>query len=215
MSILALSGSLMSMQFSPQLTHGGIPDLEAGLALKHLLTPVAEHIAMPGGGGSPAGLLERSAQSSCIDWSLSSTLIWAIGRSTPITNVMVSLEMLAYTSPSQVYPHPAMRAVYGDRGDFIALVANDSAEPLLPELDEAMGQHVPTKVLPVPNGGHGTQGVRLSDHSPFWDQGYDALMVTDTSLMRNPRYHQMSDTVDTLDLPFFCGVVEGLAGALG
>jgi hypothetical protein len=25
----------------------------------------------------------------------------------------------------------------------------------------------------------------------------------------------MSDTVETLDLPFFCGVVEGLAGALG
>lgn len=129
--------------------------------------------------------------------------------------LMVSLEMLAYTSPSQDYPHPAMRAVYGDRGDFIALVANDSAEPLLPELAEAMGRHVPTKTLPVPNSGHGIQGVRLSDHSPFWDRGYDALMVTDTSFMRNPHYHQMTDTVETLDLPFFCGVVEGLAGALG
>jgi Zn-dependent M28 family amino/carboxypeptidase len=57
--------------------------------------------------------------------------------------------------------------------------------------------------------------VRLSDHSPFWDQGYDALMVTDTSFMRNPYYHQMSDTVETLDLPFFSGVVEGLAEGLG
>jgi hypothetical protein len=52
--------------------------------------------------------------------------------------------------------------------------------------------------------------VRLSDHSPFWDQGYDALMVTDTSFMRNPLYHQMSDTVETLDLSFLCGVVEGV-----
>jgi hypothetical protein len=42
---------------------------------------------------------------------------------------------------------------------------------------------VPTKVLPVPNGGRDTPDVRLSDHSPFWDQGYDALMVTDTSFM--------------------------------
>jgi len=65
---------------------------------------------------------------------------------------------------------------------------------------------VPTKVLPVPNGGRAIPDVRLSDHSPFWDQSYDALMVTDTSLMRNPHYHQMTDTVEKLDLPFFCGV---------
>lgn len=129
--------------------------------------------------------------------------------------LMVSLEMLAYTSPSQAYPHPAMRAVYGDRGDFIALVANASAGLLLPGLARAMGRHVPTKVLPVPNGGRDIPDVRLSDHSPFWDQGYDALMVTDTSFMRNPHYHRMSDTVETLDLPFFCRVVEGLGGTLG
>jgi hypothetical protein len=28
--------------------------------------------------------------------------------------------------------------------------------------------------------------------------------------MRNPHYHQMSDTIDTLDLPFLARVVEGL-----
>lgn len=37
---------------------------------------------------------------------------------------------------------------------------------------------------------------------PLWDAGYNALMVTDTSFMRNPQYHQPSDTIDTLDLPF-------------
>jgi hypothetical protein len=64
-----------------------------------------------------------------------------------------------------------------------------------------MGRYVKTKVLPVPKRGAAIPDVRLSDHSPFWDQGYNALMVTDTSYMRNPHYHQMSDTVDTLDLP--------------
>ena len=128
--------------------------------------------------------------------------------------LMVSLEMLAYTSAEQSYPLPAMRAVYGDRGDFIALVANAGAGLLLPGLARAMGRHVPTKVLPVPNGGRAIPDVRLSDHSPFWDGGYNALMVTDTSFMRNPHYHQMSDTVDTLDIPFFCQVVEGLDAAL-
>jgi Zn-dependent M28 family amino/carboxypeptidase len=127
--------------------------------------------------------------------------------------LMVSLEMLAYTSAEQKYPLPAMRAVYGDRGDFIALVANAGAGLLLPGLARAMGRHVPTKVLPVPNGGRAIPDVRLSDHSPFWDAGYNALMVTDTSFTRNPHYHQMTDTVETLDLGFFSAVVEGLAAA--
>ena len=100
--------------------------------------------------------------------------------------LMVSLEMLAFTSEEQAYPHPAMRHVYGSRGDFIGLVANTSAGLMLPGLSAAMGRHVTTKVLPVPNGGRGIPDVRLSDHSPFWDAGYNALMVTDTSLMRNP-----------------------------
>jgi hypothetical protein len=39
-------------------------------------------------------------------------------------------------------------------------------------------------------------------------------MVTDTSFMRNPHYHQMSDTIDTLDLHFLAAVVEGLDSAL-
>jgi hypothetical protein len=64
------------------------------------------------------------------------------------------------------------------------------------------------------NGGRAIHDGRLSDHSPFWDQGYNALMVTDTSFMRNPHYHQMGDTIDTLDLAFFASVVEGLDQAL-
>jgi len=108
-----------------------------------------------------------------------------------------------------------MRAIYGDRGDFIALVANTGAGLLLPGLARAMGQHVITKVLPVPNGGRDIPDVRLSDHSPFWDAGYDALMVTDTSFMRNPHYHQMSNTIETLDLDFLAAVVNGLDQAFG
>jgi Zn-dependent M28 family amino/carboxypeptidase len=128
--------------------------------------------------------------------------------------LMVSLEMLAFTSEEQSYPHEAMRAVYGNRGDFIALVANAGSALMLPGLARAMGRHVSTKLLPVPDGGRAIPDVRLSDHSPFWDAGYNALMVTDTSFMRNPHYHQMSDTIDTLDLPFLAAVVDGLDDAL-
>jgi hypothetical protein len=94
------------------------------------------------------------------------------------------------------------------------MIGNLGATPLLPGLARRMGKHVRTKVLPVPNAGRALPDVRLSDHSPFWDQGYDAVMVTDTSFMRNPNYHQMSDTIDSLDLSFLAAVTEGLDAAL-
>jgi len=129
-------------------------------------------------------------------------------------HLMLSLEMLGYTAEVQNYPHEAMKAVYGSRGDFIALVANTGAAALLPGLSRGMGAHVKTKVLPVPFKGRQLPDVRLSDHSPFWDEGYNAVMVTDTSFMRNPHYHQPSDTIETLDLPFLQAVINGLDAAI-
>ena len=128
--------------------------------------------------------------------------------------LMVSLEMLGYTAPEQRYPIAAMGALYGARGDFIAVVGNMATAPLLPALAWRMGRHVPTRVLPVPNRGRGLPDVRLSDHSPFWDVGYDALLITDTSFLRNPHYHLPSDTIDSLDLPFLAAVSEGVAAGL-
>jgi len=53
------------------------------------------------------------------------------------------------------------------------------------------------------------QASRLSDHSPFWDAGYPALMITDTSFLRNPHYHLPTDTADTLDFDFLTKVAQG------
>ena len=128
--------------------------------------------------------------------------------------LMVSLEMLAYTSDTQRYPHPVMSKIYGTRGDFIALVGNARSSLMLPGLAHRMGKYVKTKILPVPRAGKDVPEVRLSDHSPFWDRGYNALMVTDTSFMRNPNYHLMSDTLNTLDLGFLRSVINGIDTAL-
>jgi Zn-dependent M28 family amino/carboxypeptidase len=128
--------------------------------------------------------------------------------------LMVSLEMLGYTSSQQRYPLAAMRHLYGERGDFLALVANLKALPLLPALARRLGRHVPTKLLPVPRAGRLLPDVRRSDHSPFWDKGYAAVMATDTSFLRNPNYHQASDTIASLDLPFLTAVTTGLAQGL-
>lgn len=128
--------------------------------------------------------------------------------------LMVSLEMLAFTGAEQRYPLPALRWLYGRRGDFIAVIGNLRSLPRLPGLSHRLGRHVRTKILAVPLRGRLLPDVRRSDHSPFWDAGYRAVMITDTSFLRNPHYHRMSDTVATLNLDFFSRVTEGLARAL-
>ena len=75
---------------------------------------------------------------------------------------------------------------------------------------------LPIETLSVPGNGMLIPAVRLSDHSPFWDLGYPALMVTDTSFYRNPHYHSATDTIETLDLEFMAKVCEGVVrGILG
>jgi len=57
-------------------------------------------------------------------------------------------------------------------------------------------------------------GVGLSDNWSFWQEGYPALMVTDTAFFRNPHYHQPSDLPDTLDYARMSELVSGLARAI-
>ncbi len=52
--------------------------------------------------------------------------------------------------------------------------------------------------------------VRLSDHSSFWDQGFEAVMITDTSFYRNPYYHLPSDTMEKLEYSFMAELINSL-----
>jgi hypothetical protein len=53
-------------------------------------------------------------------------------------------------------------------------------------------------------------GVGWSDHWSFWQQGYPAVMVTDTATFRDPNYHLRSDVIAHLDFERLARVVEGL-----
>jgi Zn-dependent M28 family amino/carboxypeptidase len=127
--------------------------------------------------------------------------------------LMMSLEMLGYcnaTPGSQNYPPPLER-FYPNHGDFIALIGNLRTLPDLINLSRSIRQSgTPSEWLPVPNRGLIVRDTRRSDHAPFWDAGYPAIMVTDTANMRNPHYHKPSDTIATLNLNFLTGVCEGL-----
>ena len=41
--------------------------------------------------------------------------------------------------------------------------------------------------------------IELSDHRGYWEQGFPALMITDTAPLRNPNYHKSTDRLATLD----------------
>lgn len=53
-----------------------------------------------------------------------------------------------------------------------------------------------------------------SDQRSYWRFGYDAVMINDTSFMRNPNYHMVSDTIDTLDFEKMTGVVSSCYHAI-
>ena len=131
--------------------------------------------------------------------------------------LMLSLEMLGYCNDaqgSQTYPD-LIKPFYSDRANFIALVGNLSAILDINRLAKQMKQHgTPIAVLADPSAGKLVPITGFSDHRPFWEQKYRAIMVTDTAMLRNPHYHKASDTIETLDLDFLTNTCQSLIAAL-
>ena len=119
--------------------------------------------------------------------------------------LMLSLEMLGYCNDakgSQSYPD-LIKPFYSDRANFIALVGNLSSIGDMLRLRQRMQQSgTPIEVLPDPSGGKLVPITGFSDHRPFWEKKYRAIMVTDTAMLRNPHYHRATDTIASLDLDF-------------
>ena len=130
-------------------------------------------------------------------------------------HLMLSLEMLGYFSDqprSQRYPLDVLSRIYPDTGSFIALIGNAEILFKMRTLKRYLVQAgAPCEWLPVVNQGRQIPGTRDSDHAPFWDAGYPAMMVTDTAHLRNPHYHTASDRIETLDIEMMAKITQGLA----
>lgn len=132
---------------------------------------------------------------------------------------MLCLEMVGYyrTEPGSQQIPPAiprlLRWAFPKRGDFLAAVGNLRSWRLLWPFRRGFKRaaRFPLFTIALPELVH---EIRLSDNSSFWDHGYRALMLTDTSFLRNPHYHQPSDTSDTLDYERMARVTQGVAGGL-
>lgn len=101
------------------------------------------------------------------------------------------------------------------RGDFLGVIGNKKSMPLLKLFEEAK-HHVPTLNLityKAPMNGWLVIETRFSDHASFWNAGYQAVMLTDTAMFRNPYYHTLWDTPDKLNFSFMKDVAKVIVSA--
>jgi hypothetical protein len=133
---------------------------------------------------------------------------------------MLCLEMVGYyalTKGSQEIPPGIpkwMRRFFPDRGNFLAAVGNIPSWKICWQFRRGFKRgtrRMPLFSICLPEK---IGEIRLSDNSSFWDQGYPALMLTDTSYLRNPHYHQATDLPNTLDYPRMTEVTLGVASAM-
>ena len=125
---------------------------------------------------------------------------------------MLSIETIGFYSDepgSQNYPFPFSFA-YPSTGNFVGFVSDLGARPLLRQAVGSFRAHTafPSEGLAGPAF---VPGISWSDHWSFREQGYPALMVTDTAPYRYPHYHQPEDTPDRLVYDRAARVVCGLA----
>jgi Zn-dependent M28 family amino/carboxypeptidase len=114
---------------------------------------------------------------------------------------------------SQRYPSAFLDSLYPDRGNFVLVAGRFGDIGLTRQVKTAL---LGTTALPVVslNGPRWIPGMDFSDHYPYWDQGFTAVMITDTAFYRNTDYHTANDTADCLDYARMTQVVQGVHAAV-
>ena len=110
-----------------------------------------------------------------------------------------------YGMPKETIAFMRTRGIKPTIGNYVAIVGDEASAALLAMFDEAFspGMSIPTLPIVMPE-------MRLSDQLCYWDEGYPALMLTDTAPYRNPNYHKTTDTVETLDLQAMASITKNL-----
>jgi Zn-dependent M28 family amino/carboxypeptidase len=130
-------------------------------------------------------------------------------------DAVLILESVGFASSergSQIIPAFA-HIKAADIGNFLGVVSNSASSLIMKAFETAVSTNVPELPLycyKAPFSGHLIPETRFSDHSPFWDSGYPAIMLTDTAMFRNPNYHTEHDTADTLDPLFMAKVTQAV-----
>ena len=120
---------------------------------------------------------------------------------------MICYEMIGYYSDepgSQPVPDSSLVGLVPTVGNFIGVIGRPENGEFNQAFYQAMAKDSEIEVVGIglpdqhfPSALSGLVG--MSDQRNYWKFGYPALMINDTSFVRNPHYHQVTDTMDTLD----------------
>lgn len=129
---------------------------------------------------------------------------------------MLSIEMIGYfkdEKKTQNYPLGILSWFYGNKGNYITLVNKFNKGRFAKQFGRYFKK---TKTINTKKftGPKKLPGIDFSDHLNYWNYGYSALMITDTSFYRNKNYHQKTDTLETLDVGRMAKVIDGIYLAL-
>src|SRR5215813_6886735 len=137
-------------------------------------------------------------------------------REGAVVRVMFSLEMIGYFSDardSQHFPISAFSLFYPTEGNFISVVGKIDDGMLVRKIKKSMTGATTLPVYSI-NAPRLIRGVDLSDHLSYWQEGYPAVMITDTAFYRNANYHTADDTAERLDYRRMGQAVEGVYAAV-
>jgi len=126
--------------------------------------------------------------------------------------IMLSLEMIGYYSEledSQHYPLKLLEIFYPNQGNFIAIVDQTFSNWGL-KVKRGLSKYMSVPVYSI-NAPSIIPGVDFSDHRNYWKQGYDAVMITDTSFYRNMAYHTENDVAENLNYNKMAEVVYAVS----
>ncbi|MBX7171976.1 MAG: M28 family peptidase [Pyrinomonadaceae bacterium] len=124
------------------------------------------------------------------------------------------LEMIGYSTdkPNSQTSPANLPIKIPSVGNFLGIMGNQSSKNLVDEVLNLGKSYLPELTVLglklflgieklVPDLGR-------SDHLPFWQKGIPALMWTDTADFRNPNYHRLTDTPETLNYTFLKKVTQ-------
>jgi hypothetical protein len=130
------------------------------------------------------------------------------------------LEMVGYcqhTPHSQQIPSSLPISI-PNIGNFLSIIGNQYSNPLVDATLKKAKTYLPTFPVMGLKVFLGLENVftvlKRSDHAPFWQAKMSALMWTDTAEFRNPNYHGLTDTPDTLDYTFLRQVTQLLIASV-
>ena len=105
-----------------------------------------------------------------------------------------------------------------NRGDFICLTVKDEDSAysgIFTEYADSIG--LPNLTLKINRKLINNHSFRRSDHAAFWENGYPALLISDTCNYRNFNYHchfGRSDSTSSIDTGFACDTVRAAVATL-